>query len=117
MAVVYVSGFGDDLIEVEGDVSAEFLPLDKGEKVGGYLAFSDGSILSIEYDGVWRIFAEIIADDSQYLKEYEAIEGDEAAYSDVVRLSNSYGIKWVALAKEYSATRKGLPMFEKPDLT
>ena len=113
MGVLYISGQKDDLIEIEGEISAEFLALDLGEKFGGYLAFSDGTILKVTYDGVWRVFPSVVGD-AEYLKEYEAIEGDEEAYSDVVRLSSSYGFKWVVLGKEYEVPRPRYHLFDIP---
>lgn len=50
---VTVYGASDDLIEIEGDIRDEFTARDGIN----YLAFSNGTVLSIEYDrdGMWRI--------------------------------------------------------------
>lgn len=50
---VTVYGASDDLIEIEGDIRAEF-DIDRGGKL---FAFSDGTIIQIEWTsfGVWRI--------------------------------------------------------------
>ena len=113
MAVIYIAGASDDLIEIDGDLQDEFLAIDLGETYGGYLAFSDGSIIRVVYDnGIWRITPTFIDPDSEFLKEYEAEEGSddpEEPYSDVARLSNSYGFKWVVLGKEYSKRRRSQP--------
>lgn len=48
----YVYGASDDLIELEGDLYEEFgLP----DSDPYYLAFSDGTLLKIGYDGEWNI--------------------------------------------------------------
>lgn len=50
-----VYGASDDLIELEGDIYEEFYVL--GEEEENYLAFSNGTVLRVDYDkdGVWRI--------------------------------------------------------------
>jgi hypothetical protein len=50
-ATIY--GASDDLIEVEGDIREEFYAVDGPN----YLAFSNGTLLSVVYDddGMWRI--------------------------------------------------------------
>jgi hypothetical protein len=50
---ITVYGASDDLIEVEGDITEEF-DIDGG---GPLLAFSDGTVLQIEWTrvGIWRI--------------------------------------------------------------
>lgn len=58
MSRIDISGASDDLIEIGGDIREEFyaeLGDDGGKR--NYLAFSDGTILSIVYsdEGIWRI--------------------------------------------------------------
>ncbi len=52
---VVITGASDDLIEVDGDIREEFTYKDDDE--GDLLAFSDGTLLHIEFGrfGVWRI--------------------------------------------------------------
>lgn len=58
---VYVYGASDDLIEIEGSLRQEFYYCDAGYAnadealVPYYLAFSDGTLLKITYDGEWNI--------------------------------------------------------------
>jgi hypothetical protein len=101
---IVIYGASDDLIEIEGDISEELNPpynLDEGgEKV--WLACSDGTLLSVRYDGRWRFARDT--------KGSAAYENDEAtddegsredgkpAYSDVVTLTGD--VRWVALAKQ-----------------
>jgi hypothetical protein len=50
--MIRVEGASDDLIEIGGDISEEFyLQNDKGD----LLAFSDGTVLRIEFGDPWRI--------------------------------------------------------------
>jgi hypothetical protein len=55
--VVVVTGHSDDLIELDGAISEEFSPPYGDEPRVNYLAFSDGTVLSVEYSsgGIWRI--------------------------------------------------------------
>jgi hypothetical protein len=56
----YVKVFGDsdDLIEIEGDLREEFNDYKTGEEPG-YLAFSNGTVIRIQYgattEAIWRI--------------------------------------------------------------
>jgi hypothetical protein len=55
MAKVDVFGAGEDLIEVRGDLIAEFNPQSSDPN---YLGFSDGTVIQVVYDtddAVWRI--------------------------------------------------------------
>lgn len=96
---VTVYGASDDLIEIEGDVDEEFYAIEFGhenESEGGFLAFSDGTILRIVYDGIWRITP--IAKGSSDIKVDLAMEDDEDNYSDRATLSGK--IKWVVLGSQ-----------------
>lgn len=95
--MIKVYGASDDLIEVEGDVSEEFPALrefDNGSyEDGGYLAFSDGTILRVEYaeSGVWRIHPVRV--EGATLTITQAPEDDEDNYSDVAVIDTA--IRWV----------------------
>ena len=95
---VTVYGVSDDLIEIEGDMREEFtLPASDA----GYLAFSDGTLLSVRYsdEGVWR-FAPIDHGSAWYSIE-QAPDGDDNNYSDRVRLGDEAGpIRWVRVGDE-----------------
>ena len=54
MGTVTIYGASDDLIEVKGDLTEEFNPGGDGPS---FLAFTDGTILSVEYgkSGMWGI--------------------------------------------------------------
>lgn len=54
MTETAIYGASDDLIEIEGVISEEFNHYDESPAL---LAFSDGTLLEIEYDddGIWRI--------------------------------------------------------------
>lgn len=94
--MIKVSGHSDDLIEIEGDINEEF-SWDDEEM---YLAFSDGTVLSIDYtdSGNWRI--NKIANGTA---SYDKIEtsGLGKDYSDIVTLGGQNPIKflWVVCGK------------------
>ncbi len=48
-----VTGASDDLIEIAGELEEEFNSIDCSD---GVMAFSDGTLLDVEYDedGIWR---------------------------------------------------------------
>lgn len=91
MKTITIYGASDDLIEIEGDIREEFTPKEDGEPE--YLAFSDGTVLSILYttDGFWRI--QRLAVGTATYNKTEAIDADTDDYSDEVVLSGD--IKWV----------------------
>lgn len=108
MSVVYVSGVGDDLIEIEGDLEVEFYVKFDQRRANIFLAFSDGSLLNIFYDdqGIWRIQPVAIDRSTDYFKEFEAQDPDSERYSDLVRLSNPDGFKWVLKGSEWSSRQR-----------
>jgi len=95
---VVVYGASDDLIEIEGDLSEEFGAYDSGEPKTRFLAFSDGTLLSIVYgiDGAyWRI-NRMVAGQATYEK-HEATY-DDGDYSDRVTLTGD-NLRWVVLGE------------------
>lgn len=94
-----VFGASDDLIEVEGDIREEFNAL--SDDRANYLAFSDGTLLSIDYTraGIWRI-APIALGTAEVTITQAVDDGDDDKYSDVASISGD--IKWVARAGEYA---------------
>lgn len=98
-----IFGASDDLIEIEGDLREEFnLPLE--DKV--YLAVSDGTILSVEYNnqGIWRI-APVVAGTAKYEKTFEAVSGDDDRYSDEVQLTSVEPFTFVAMASRVAVKK------------
>ena len=102
MSKVVIYGLSDDLIEVEGDIEEEFNPA-YGSSTSR-LCFSDGTILSIVYGGMWKI--ELLnAGTAVYEKIYEAVEDDTRVkvmgkypdYSDVVTLNGD--VKFVTFGR------------------
>lgn len=100
MATVEISGSSDDLIEVEGDILEEFSACDEAK----YLAFSDGTVLKIEYTngGLWRI-VRFREGTSKYEKYFEATDPDDD-YSDRVRLEGD--IAWVVCGDGFAKLTK-----------
>lgn len=97
--MVTVYGASDDLIEIDGDIREEF-PYD-GEET--YLAFSDGTVLSIFYahSGVWRIAALQTGRDS-IVSIVQAESISEDAYSDRARVENVRNITFVVKGTEFA---------------
>jgi hypothetical protein len=101
-ASVTVYGASDDLIEVAGDISEEF-PWQKrgyGQPPGDLLAFSDGTILRIEFTdaGVWRI-TPVVSGTAMLFIEL-APEGDDSNYTDKATLTGD--ISWVVQGIDYA---------------
>lgn len=99
--MITVYGASDDCIEVDGDISEEFSYQGRGygQATGDLLAFSDGTILRIEFtrEGVWRI--ALVVHGSADLSIEQAPEGDEENYSDRATLS---GAVWVVQGVAYA---------------
>lgn len=90
---VTLCGASDDLVEVEGDVHEEFNPADDDPST---VAFSDGTVLSIEYadDGCWRIHP--LARGLNQVTITQAVSEDDDNYSDRAVVSGT--IEWVLFA-------------------
>lgn len=93
MKTVTVYGASDDLLEVEGDITEEFGCYDIE---AGILAFSDGTLLGVQYDGCWRITTR--AKGSAALTHVPADGEYTDNYSDRVTLSGD--IKWCVFSKD-----------------
>lgn len=91
---VTIYGASDDLIEVEGDLREEFNPYSNDDAEPDYLAFSDGTVLSVVYakDGCWRI-NRVVTGAAVYEKS-EAEGSDTDNYSDRVTLTGD-SLTWV----------------------
>jgi hypothetical protein len=82
MVIVY--GASDDLIEVEGDICAEFYAA--ADDTPTLLGFSDGTVLKVAYDdeGIWRV-NRVAVGSAEYQKT-EATDPD-GDYTDRVQLT------------------------------
>jgi hypothetical protein len=96
---VKVYGASDDLIEVEGDIDEEFNP--KNDEDPSYLAFADGTVLRVTYDGMWHI-QRIAVGSATYLKHEATNEDDD--YSDIVTLTGDGPLKWVVFGPRFEAS-------------
>jgi hypothetical protein len=97
---ILIYGASDDLIEVDGDLSDEFTYMSRTDGHNGdLLAFSDGTILRIQFTdtGVWRITP--VVGGAGYLNIVQAPEGDEDNYSDRATLD---GAVWVVHGISYA---------------
>lgn len=88
-----VYGASDDLIEIDGDIYEEF---GRYNSEGDYLAFSDGTVLYMVYDGdgIWRI--KVICKGELFERKEEG---------DVFKDTNDIayfkdGLKWCVVGKE-----------------
>src|SRR5678815_754231 len=97
MPTVTVYGASDDLIEVDGALREEFNPHERDK--GDYLAFSDGTVLSVLYakDGCWRI--NRLVNGSATYEKADATGADSDNYSDRVTLTGD-ALTWVVFGSE-----------------
>ncbi len=97
MKTIKIYGASDDLIEIDGDIREEFNHYNEDEPF--YLAFSDGTALSINYnnDGFWRI--NRLATGSAEYSKHEG-EDEDNDYSDIVSLKGD--IKWAVGGKNFA---------------
>ena len=86
-----ITGYSDDLIEIDGESLAEEFPYIEGQD--NLLFFSDGTVLRIEYDSddIWRIF--LIHKGSAAYVKVEAPMHDDDKSSDLVTLTGE--IAWI----------------------
>ena len=104
MSTLTIYGASDDLIEVDGDIREEF---DSCEEDKAVLAFSDGTVLSVHYDGQWT-FKRVVKGSATFTKdEATSDEGKrpdgKPAYSDVVTLEGE--IRWVVYGRSMAMRR------------
>jgi hypothetical protein len=90
--MITINGCSDDIIEIGGDIDDELYAVN-ADSDGDILAFSDGTVLRITYDGVWRISP--IVDTHAVVSVVQCPEDDERNYSDVATLRSP--ISWVVL--------------------
>lgn len=90
--ITTLTGAGDDLIELEGELDEEFSAYNCEE---GAIAFSDGTLMNVKYDedGIWRF--TLIAKGSLY---------DHKEEGDVIEDTNDivyfkFGLKWCVFSK------------------
>jgi hypothetical protein len=101
--MITVYGASDDLIEVEGDIDAEFQwqAPGYGQPSGNLLAFSDGTVLRIVFDGdgVWRITPVVVGTAGVGIEQAPA--NDESNYSDRATFKDGR-IAWVVQGIDYA---------------
>jgi len=90
-----VSGHSDDIVCVEGDIEEEFY-FDDGSPV--YLAFSDGTLVQVEYtnSGIWSI--HILASGFGASVKHDPATNIDDDYSDVVTIHSE--ISWVLYGQQ-----------------
>jgi hypothetical protein len=101
---VTITGASDDLIEIDGDIREEFTAPTVDEIIGGVLAFSDGTVLSITLtDEMWRIHTECRGPHSGDLTITQAVAGDPDNYTDQAVIKGP--IRWVVLGTDLIVAR------------
>jgi len=88
-----VTGASDDLIEIAGELAEEFNSIDCSD---GVMAFSDGTLLDVEYDedGIWRFRLRFKG--ALYDKKVEGSVSDDT--NDEIYFKP--GLKWCAFSDE-----------------
>lgn len=107
MAELRLFGASDDLVEIEGDISEEFPALFEDDADGGYIAVSDGTLLSVRYDGngIWR-FGLLATGRANFHKDEGA---DDDRHSDMVTLNLPPGegeFRWVVLGEQKAVAKR-----------
>lgn len=92
MSRIVVYGASDDLLEIDGDIREEFGCYDIEQ---GVLACGDGTLLSVRYDGCWRITP--IARGSADIQHTPSGLADSDNYSDRVEMVGD--IAWVVFSR------------------
>ena len=91
--ITKIYGASDDLIEIEGVITDEFNYYNDDDEA--YLAFSDGTLLSVEYDkdGIWRLKRLVAGSNGYEHKSGDVVEDT----MDLVTLTGP--LKWVVFGK------------------
>lgn len=97
---VEIYGAGDDLIEIEGDIREEFDSYQPANGYTCYVAISDGTLLSVNYDddGFWRLHILVKGADSEIEKE-EVDYSEENSYSDIIKIETP-SIEWIVFSEQ-----------------
>jgi hypothetical protein len=88
-----ITGASDDLIEIEGELCEEFNAYNCSD---GTMAFSDGTLLDVEYDndGIWRFRVKYKG--SLYDRKVEGSVSDDT--NDEIYFKP--GLKWCVFSSE-----------------
>lgn len=107
---VRIYGASDDLIEVDGDIYEDFNPSHDDE--ASYLAFADGTVIRVTYDGQWHISrlaegAAEYAHDAATSIDGEPRKDGSPSYSDRVTLTGlgDLPIAWVVFGTSYAEAK------------
>jgi hypothetical protein len=89
MSELIITGASDDLIEIDGQIREEFTYSDNDD--GDLIAVSDGTVLRIKFDGVWRI--TLVKRGTARVDIVQADEDDEGTDTATLDLIGSFA--WV----------------------
>jgi hypothetical protein len=90
---ITITGYSDDLIEIDGDISEEWPAPREVDEKGAYISISDGTLLKARYDdnGIWR-FDRLVRGSCLFHKTDGDVEADTF---DVITLEGE--IRWISL--------------------
>lgn len=86
-----ISGHSDDIVMIEGDMNEEFYIMDQNK---WFLAFSDGTLLSVRYDGTWHL--DVLTEGPSFAERIPCKPLEN--YSDKIIFNGN--IHWCLLADE-----------------
>ena len=105
MKTVTVTGYSDDLIEVDGDIREEWTGQNTDED-GDLVLFSTGTILRVRYNdnGIWRITPVVVNTNATVdIVQAPEEEEDGKPYSDEATVTGD--ITWVAHGLAYASKK------------
>lgn len=93
--MIKIYGSGDDLIIVEGDITAEFMATEELH----FVVLSDGTVVELKFeDAVWK--TSVVVGDSDYTIENPE-DGDIT--SEIMTFEDSYD--WVVFGNTFEARK------------
>ena len=99
MSRIELYGHSDDLVELRGDIKEEWGAYGEDRC---YIAFSNGVLLSIEYDGEWKIMKHAVPDSADVkVHPVGSIDDqDYNSYTDLAVMETEEEINWVVKGGE-----------------
>lgn len=99
---IKIYGYSDDLIEVDGDISAEF---EVYGDVSNLLVTSNGCVFKIVYDmdGRW-VITPIVVPSKVTWHKVDLVMDDDNFYTDVVTVEN---VRWIVMGSHFQSADLG----------
>lgn len=102
MSELVITGASDDLIEIDGALTEEFVWYPSSIDERTYLVVSDGTLIEVHYDffGIWR-FKRLVAGSSECFH----VQGDETKdRHDVIKLTGEH-FYWIMLGRQIARAK------------